>query len=463
MQDTRASQDSHEAGPSRKCGPYLYFKCDQCRKDKQKCLPKEREPNTKCDRCCFKGFQCSSNSTAASAKHSRAAEGASQTPVVQSRRTNFLSAWQWYKRLHHILSGTNIGEMERTKAMMAKFCTKMTSELTQLYQNAWDTQDSAAQALLSRTWSVDQGCFGRIGGSTGEPSSTATSAILRILPQPHESRWKDNLTAADIGWSSGESADVLRYLLRRLDFHLTDYRLANNDERACVKHLTRKYFDYANQFRTTNTRLFNNDYLDLKGDIPELESFTEMRQHIKDSTSDECIKYLEYLLDLDSGYSTTVYSGGDTLLHTACMNAPDESRGKAVQHLLSQGRDIRINQQNLAGETALHYCCMSIASCLLHKYPLAPHLASLRLLLSHPDIDVDVRDFSDSEGGKVASFCCRRGLGIRLKNKTGSSHFFNASNQCTQAMIYQAGKTLIQRESLLSTRVVDHDIEIRPG
>ncbi|KAF3289244.1 hypothetical protein TWF970_003025 [Orbilia oligospora] len=39
-----------------------YFKCTQCRKDRQKCVPRERPwPGVKCDRCIKYGYACSAN------------------------------------------------------------------------------------------------------------------------------------------------------------------------------------------------------------------------------------------------------------------------------------------------------------------------------------------------------------------------------------------------------------------
>ncbi|KAK0658010.1 hypothetical protein B0T16DRAFT_71104 [Cercophora newfieldiana] len=53
-------------------GKLAQQKCDDCRRDKQKCEPRVREwPRQKCDRCEKKGFDCSANTRKQRASRTR--------------------------------------------------------------------------------------------------------------------------------------------------------------------------------------------------------------------------------------------------------------------------------------------------------------------------------------------------------------------------------------------------------
>ncbi|KAF3937925.1 hypothetical protein ABW19_dt0210153 [Dactylella cylindrospora] len=52
----------HPSAGMPKASKLEYFKCTQCRKDRQKCVPRERPwPGVKCDRCIKYGYACSAN------------------------------------------------------------------------------------------------------------------------------------------------------------------------------------------------------------------------------------------------------------------------------------------------------------------------------------------------------------------------------------------------------------------
>ncbi|KAK8045863.1 hypothetical protein PG996_013927 [Apiospora saccharicola] len=408
--------ESLETEPSRKRGRYAFLKCDQCRKDKQK------QQAEKCDRCEAKGFECSDSRTAVDAKQTTA-ESSPDEFTFQVRLGNFLSAWQWYRKLVQLLLALEPSKREKLKVMTIKFSEKLSQELTCLYQIARDSRDVAAKALLGHLC-CDDGlnvaarlnygytfCAYTRSEDIGDVQEIATSAISNAIQNPTElstPTWTKILEFVEIKWDSGDTENCLETLRDNINGHLLNWSDPDDEEWNDLILLTEKFIDYSEQSRQTNSQLFKDNYLNMADHIPELKATINMRQHLKRALMDNNTKYLEWLVRSNSGYMEVVDAKGDTLRHLACSLTVRRAviSGEAVRLLVNSDPYLTINRQNFAGETALHCLCASIGrSRQTEKDTLTSYLITLRRLLSYRYIDINIRDFSGRHGnGRVASW-----------------------------------------------------------
>ncbi|KAK6836113.1 hypothetical protein PG987_006608 [Apiospora arundinis] len=394
--------DANEGEPATKRRRYAYSKCDQCRNDKKGCDPKDRQSNQKCDRCEKKGFQCSSNTTAAAARQ-RKSRSTPEDPSFNIRLDRFLKAWQWCKWLDHQSQGATWLEFNKTlEAIVTQFSNKLSAELTQLYRKAKDAQNLPAQALLGQL------CYPVTMSGVCEK----TERLAGLAIQETSSTRGDILTLAnglrleflDIRWVSGDMDNCLRILCIEIKHQLHYGVNISDKERENIIRLTEKYIKYCEDFKSTNSKLYKDNYLNMKQDIPELKNATDLRQHIKGTTMDKNLWYLKWLLRYKPELSKLADDDGDTLLHRACMCTAifGDTTGPAASHILWLEQGLQINRQNIQGKTALHCLCILICNTIgISPGPLPHFQITLRQFLSYPGIDVDVRD--GREPGNVAS------------------------------------------------------------
>lgn len=308
------------------------------------------------------------------------------------------------------------------KITTTKLAEKLSQELTRLYQNARDSRDVAAKALLGHLC-CDDGlnvaarlnygytfCAYTRSEDIGDIQEIATSAISSaVLNQAELSTptWTKILEFVEIRWDSGDTEHCLETLRDNINGQLINWCDPDEEEWNDLILLTKTFISYSEQSRNTNSQLFKDNFLNMASDIPELKATINMRQHLKGALMDKNTKYLAWLLEYRSEYGELVDAKGDTLLHLACSLTVRTAviSGEAVKLLLGSDPGLAINQQNFAGETVLHCLCASIGlSRQTDKEILTSHLTTLRRLLSHRHIDIGIRDFSGPGNGRVASW-----------------------------------------------------------
>ncbi|KAH7312668.1 hypothetical protein B0I35DRAFT_437503 [Stachybotrys elegans] len=417
-----SGRPSSSEPPRKKRGRYAYYKCEQCRKDKQKCLPAERQPGERCTRCQSKGFDCSENTTASASASTPVARNRTSTsstapPLspsrasddIQGRVKNFLCALAWGRALD---DASPPGDREDTKLddTMEKLAEKLNCELIFLYRTALDAQDLILQTLLF-TLIISGPYF--LEGPRYDRLSFDSNILIPVdeigdamgpgefdweLSEPHAS------AMGKLSWTAGHTDRGIRILEEqvrravRKDFYL--------DNPACTSSI-RAYLRACMEVGRVNSRLLHEGYLDLAEDIPYLHRSTHPWRHL-DDLFDGPTDYhnIEWICLNEPQYVKTIDVEGKTILHMICRHVLfHEHTINAAQLLLDH--HVPINCQDHNGHTALHIFCLCRAwfeRC--SDLSRQNSLSLLRLLITNPEIDTDLED----EYGNVASFYLREYL-----------------------------------------------------
>ncbi|KAK8079306.1 hypothetical protein PG994_003113 [Apiospora phragmitis] len=283
--------DSQEASPSKKRGRYAYLKCVQCRKDKKKCLPVERQSQEKCDRCEENGFECSSNQIAADSTPSLV-PGAPGDTAFRARVKDLLDGWQWYKILNYCFHQL---KTEAEKSTVGAYLAKISQELTHLYQHARESRDTTAKVLLCQIYYCIPSLRDR-----DEAQNEAILAISETILLPGDisnSGLRDLLVLAEIESSAGNTDDALLSLLNTMDDVLENSNVTHTPETMndiCI--LTEKYVECFTQSALTKRKLYDKNYLNTKQDIPDLLNIYGSPFLPQGAIQDTHIRYLKWLL-----------------------------------------------------------------------------------------------------------------------------------------------------------------------
>lgn len=206
-------------------------------------------------------------------------------------------------------------------------------------------------------------------------------------------------------WDSGYTENCLTTLWQTITDRLFEWIDPDDDEWSDMIILTKKFINYSERSRNINSQLFEDNYPNMAEDIPKLETIIDIRQHLREEIMDKNIRYFAWLLRYKSRLSELSYNNGDTVFHLACRlnGRPNKISGKAANLLLDSRPNLELNRQNFDGETALHCLCKSIAG-RIYESPWEIYLPTLRRLLLHQDIDVDIQDYPANRKGRVASW-----------------------------------------------------------
>ncbi|KAI1503328.1 hypothetical protein F5X99DRAFT_375756 [Biscogniauxia marginata] len=341
---------------------YSYLKCVDCRRDKQKCVPNDRQwPGQKCRRCQQKGFACSESQKTSTRNNTRDPLATLPVPLrspsarTEDTSTNdCLHALNWKMMLQRILHVMGRINMDQDRHVRIWAMNRVMSEslaswpssdfVDDFYETVANIDDTYIERLSpnqDRTREIEP-IFLRIVARSMGPTHS-----WDFFPPWYECQNSRVPFSVDELDGSGET-------LTALDAQLTLVKsesLHHNEE--ILMSMVEKYDSMLKKFWENNRRLCGQKP-DVFSDIPEsiMEPFLHDAHFSELLTNTNDVKLLVKVFGkFDPRYIIGQDSLGRTLLHVAVENF-DPADVKIVLH-----EKININIQDIFGRTALHIAC----------------------------------------------------------------------------------------------------------
>ncbi|KAI0020837.1 hypothetical protein F4780DRAFT_740150 [Xylariomycetidae sp. FL0641] len=332
-----------QPAPARKRPQYSYAKCYFCRRDKQKCEPKQRNwPQEKCHRCKVKEFDCSENQKTKTRPEQPPlsvvhGEEPGQLPVDCRR------ALDWYRmlgRVRRIAYGINeqISQHSRRSAPC---------RLRELLSILEDDQFEIVTMFNTHEWPL---------ALLWQHTNIVEWVTLERL-------WYNTLIS--LREESAASEDALVAIDTRSFLAACEGHAGDNLHR--YSHLLHQFWKSIPGITRRSTNADGQSSWHLRYHRPHLHDHEVVRRRYRDILADQHYEFLRR------------DSLERTLLHVACNGV--WVRPEEMLDMLDLGVDI--NAVDVFGQTALHIAC---------RYQSEWSSLTVRVLLAQGDIDIYVRD-----------------------------------------------------------------------